>query len=331
MPSSTRACGCDEGVIDDRCAEERVVTTTWAQRRKDRVDDLAAGRSLTAEAWQRLRRDPVAITGAVLVGVFVLVALFSPWLAPHDAAESFPQLRDTLRPDSIPGPQPGFPLGSDQNGRDFYSRMILASRQTLFVGVFATLIGLVIGLVVGTVAGAFGGWVDTLLMRFTDVLLSVPSLLLAISIAALAARPSQTSVIIAVAIVGVPIFARLLRGSMLAQRESDHVIAATAMGVKRTPIVLRHMLPNAIGPVIVQATLTLATSILDAAALSFLGLGDADPSRAEWGLMLANAQRYLDVRPALAFYPAIAIILVALGFTLLGESLREALDPKGRR
>lgn len=307
------------------------MTTTWAQRRKDRIDDLGAGRSLTAEAWRRLRRNPVAIVGALLVGVFVLVALFAPMLAPHDAAEAFPELQEDLRPDAIPGAQPGFPLGSDQNGRDFYSRMILASRQTLFVGVFATLIGLAIGLVIGTVAGAVGGMVDTVLMRFTDVLLAVPSLLLAISIAALAARPSQTTVIIAVAIVSVPVFARLLRGSMLQQRNSDHVVAATAMGVRRVPIMLRHMLPNAISPVIVQATLTLATSILDAAALSFLGLGDADPARAEWGLMLANAQRYLDVRPSLAFYPAVAIILVALGFTLLGESLREALDPKGRR
>jgi peptide/nickel transport system permease protein len=307
------------------------VTTTWAQRRKGRIDDLSAGRSLTAEAFRRLRRNPVAITGAVLVGAFVLVAVFAPVLAPHGAAESFPALRENLRPDTIPGPQPGFPLGSDQNGRDFFSRMLLASQQTLFVGVFATVIGLVVGVVIGTVAGAFGGWADTLLMRFVDVLLSVPSLLLAISIAALAARPSQTTVIIAVAIVSVPIFARLLRGSMLAQRESDHVVAATALGVKRPAVVLRHMLPNAIGPVIVQATLTLAASILDAAALSFLGLGDADPGRAEWGLMLAQAQSYLEVRPALAFYPAIAIIVVALGFTLLGESLREALDPKGRR
>ena len=209
--------------------------------------------------------------------------------------------------------------------------MILASQQTLLVGVFATLIGLAVGLVIGTVAGAFGGWVDTLLMRFTDVLLAIPSLLLAISVAALAASASQTTVIIAVAVVSVPIFARLLRGSMLAQRHADHVVAVTALGVRRPAVVLRHMLPNAIGPVIVQATLTLATSILDAAALSFLGLGDADPGRAEWGLMLSQAQTYLDVRPALAFYPAAAIILVALGFTLLGESLREALDPKGRR
>jgi peptide/nickel transport system permease protein len=307
------------------------MTTTWAERRKARIDDLSGGRSLTSEAFRRLRRDPVAIVGGVIVGTFVVIAALAPLLAPHGPAEAFPQLQENLRPGNIPGAQPGFPLGSDQLGRDFLSRMILASQQTLLVGVLATLIGLAVGVVIGTVAGAFGGWVDTLLMRVTDVLLAIPSLLLAISVAALAASPSQTTVIIAVAIVGVPIFARLLRGSMLSQRNSDHVIAATALGVKRPAVVLRHMLPNAIGPVIVQATLTLATAILDAAALSFLGLGDADPGRAEWGLMLAQAQTYLDVRPALAFYPAVSIIAVALGFTLLGESLREALDPKGRR
>jgi peptide/nickel transport system permease protein len=307
------------------------MTTTWAERRKARIDDLSAGRSLGSEAFRRLRRDPVAIAGAVIVGLFVVVAALAPLIAPHGPAEAFPQLQQNLRPGSIPGPQDGFPLGSDQLGRDFFSRLILAAQQTLLVGVLATLIGLAAGIVIGALAGAFGGWVDTLLMRITDVLLAIPSLLLAVSVAALAASPSQTTVIIAVAIVGVPIFARLLRGSMLAQRESDHVVAATALGVKRSAVVLRHMLPNAIGPVIVQATLTLATSILDAAALSFLGLGDADPGRAEWGLMLAQAQTYLDVRPALAFFPAAAIIVVALGFTLLGESLREALDPKGRR
>jgi len=304
--------------------------STLLKRKKTRIDDLG-GRSLTADALVRLRRNPVAIVGAVIIGLFVLISIFAPLIAPHDAGAVFPELQRTLRPDSIPGSMPGFPLGSDQNGRDFFSRLILASRQTLIVGVLATLIGLVFGVVIGALAGAFGGWVDTVLMRVTDVLLSIPSLLLAISIAALAARPSQTTVIIAVALVNVPIFARLLRGAMLAQRDSDHVLAATSLGVKRSAIVVRHMLPNALGPVIVQATLTLATSILDAAALSFLGLGDGDPARAEWGLMLANAQAYLDVRPALAFYPAVAIILVALGFTLLGEAMREAIDPKGRR
>ncbi|ANY06485.1 ABC transporter permease [Pseudonocardia sp. HH130630-07] len=302
----------------------------YSRRRRDKIDETA-GRSLTADALIRLRRSPTAIVGAVLVGLFVLISVFAPLIAPHDPAQAFPELLDGLRPGTIPGPQDGFPLGSDQNGRDEFSRLVLASRQTLLVGVLATLLGLSVGVLIGAVAGALGGWVDTVLMRVTDVLLSIPSLLLAISIAALAARPSQGTVIVAVALVNVPIFARLLRGSMLAQRESDHVLAATALGVRRRAIVLRHMIPNAVGPVIVQATLTLATAILDAAALSFLGLGDADPARAEWGLMLASAQPFLDVRPALAFYPAIAIIVVALGFTLLGESLREALDPKGRR
>jgi len=305
--------------------------TTWGARRKARIDGLAAGRSLTAEAFARLRRNPVAITGAVIVGVFLVVAALAPLIAPHGATDVFPELQRELRPGHIPGPQPGFPLGSDDLARDFYSRMILGAQQTLAVGVVATLIGLVVGIVIGLLAGAFGGWVDTVLMRVTDVLLAIPSLLLAISVAALAPSPSQTTIIIAVAIVNVPIFARLLRGTMLAQRESDHVVAVTALGVRRRAVVLRHMLPNAIGVVIVQATLTLATSILDAAALSFLGLGDADPARAEWGLMLARAQPYLEFRPGLAFWPAIAIIIVALGFTLLGESLREALDPKGRR
>jgi peptide/nickel transport system permease protein len=303
--------------------------------RRRRVDELAetaeGGTSLTADALRRMARNPVAITGAVIVAVFVLLAVLAPWIAPKDPYTAFGVLKAQLRADTIPGPQPGFPLGSDEFGRDFLSRLIIGAQQSLVVGVMATLIGLGIGMAIGGLAGALGGWTDTLLMRLTDVMLSVPSLLLAISIAALARQSSQWTVIIAVAMVSVPIFARLLRGSMLAQRSSDHVLAATALGVRRSTIVLRHMLPNSVGPVIVQATLTLATSIIDAAALSFLGLGDPDPARAEWGLMLGNAQRYLDVRPELAFYPAIAIIVVALGFTLLGESMREALDPKNRR
>jgi peptide/nickel transport system permease protein len=309
--------------------------TSLLNIRKRRVDELAetaeGGTSLTADALRRMARNPVAITGAVIVALFVLLAVFAPWIAPKDPYTAFAVLKAQLRADTIPGPQPGFPLGSDEFGRDLLSRLIIGAQQSMVVGVMATLIGLGIGMVIGGLAGALGGWTDTLLMRLTDVMLSVPSLLLAISIAALARQSSQWTVIIAVAMVSVPIFARLLRGSMLSQRASDHVLAATALGVRRSTIVFRHMLPNSVGPVIVQATLTLATSIIDAAALSFLGLGDPDPARAEWGLMLGNAQRYLDVRPELAFYPAIAIIVVALGFTLLGESMREALDPKNRR
>ncbi len=328
------------------------------KRRKQRIDDLAAtsapsgtagtasgsvavldagsvdeapGVSLIASAWRRLRRDPVFLIGATITVLFVVLAFVSPWIAPHDPAARLliDQVRQQTNP--IPGPQPGFPLGADNVGRDLLSRLLVGSRQTLIVGVFATLFGLIGGLTLGTLAGALGGWVDSLVMRSVDVLLSIPSLLLAVSIAALASRPSQWTVIIAIAVVQVPIFARLLRGSMLAQRASDHVLAARALGVRRKAIIFRHMLPNAIGPVIVQATLVVATSIIDAAALSFLGLGNPDDSKPEWGAMLGNAQRYIYDNPHLAFYPAMCIVLVALGFTLMGESLRQALDPKSRK
>ncbi|MFC7550557.1 ABC transporter permease [Plantactinospora sp. GCM10030261] len=307
-------------------------------RKKARLEELAqasadkGGVSLLRDALRRLRRNPVAIVGAVIVGLFVLVAIFAPLIAPHDPVQRFPELTSKLRVDDIPGAQPGFPLGSDPLGRDFASRLIYGSQQTLLVGVLATLIGLALGVLFGALAGALGGWVDVILMRITDVMLALPGLLLAITLVAVASRSSQWTVIFAVAIVNVPIFARLLRGSMLAQRESDHVLAARALGVKERNIVLRHMLPNSMTAVIVQSTLTFAVAILDAAALSFLGLGDPDINRAEWGLMLGvDGQRYFEVRPELAYFPALAIIVVALGFTLLGEAMREAIDPKNRR
>jgi peptide/nickel transport system permease protein len=308
-----------------------------ASRRRDKIDALVAtttdtsrGVSLLGDAVRRLARNPVAIVGAVIVLLFVLMAIFAPLIAPKDPSVRY--LIDEIRQNTPLPAREGFPLGTDQEGRDLLSRVIAGARQSLIVGVMATLIGLVIGMIIGGLAGALGGWVDSVLMRLTDILLSIPGLLLAISIAALAAQPSQWTVIIAVSIVNVPIFARLLRGSMLALRNADHVLAARALGVKEKQVVFRHMLPNAVSPVIVQATLTLATSILDAAALSFLGLGDPDPNRAEWGAMLGEGARvYFDVAPAMTLYPGLAIVMVALGFTLLGESLREALDPKNRR
>ncbi|MGH3349189.1 MAG: ABC transporter permease [Nocardioides sp.] len=316
--------------------------------KKARIDTLAAsvaevevaeagtvkdtgGESLLAGAWRRLRRNPIFLIGLTITTLFVLLAIISPWLAPWDPAAQ--PLIDKVERQSnpVPGPEPGFPLGADNRGRDLLSRLLVGSQQTLVVGVLATLIGLSGGLVLGTLAGAFGGWVDALVMRIVDVMLSIPGLLLAFSLAALAARPSQWTVIIAIAVVQIPIFARLLRGSMLAQRHSDHVLAARALGVRPVSIVLRHMLPNSMGPVIVQSTLVVATSIIDAAALSFLGLGNPDDRRPEWGQMLGASQQYLNEHPHLAFWPAGCIIAVALGFTLMGESLREALDPKTRR
>jgi peptide/nickel transport system permease protein len=312
--------------------------TATAGNRRERIDALAAragalpegdgGVSLVKSAYRRLRRNPVAILGALIVVVFLLVALFAPWLAPKDPyAQS---LLSEVRQGSIPGPRAGYPLGVDQLGRDLLSRLIYGARQSLLIGVVATVLGSFVGLVLGVLAGAFGGWVDTVIMRFVDILLSVPGLLMAISISVLLGQ-NQVSLMIAIAVTQIPVFARLLRGSMLVQRDRDYAVAAQALGVKRRKIVLSHVLPNSLSPVIVQATLSLATAIIEAAALSFLGLGDPDISRPEWGAMLASAQSVLSVRPQLAIYPALCIIVVALGFTLLGESLREALDPKFRR
>jgi peptide/nickel transport system permease protein len=315
-----------------------VTPMSYTQRRKERIDTLAAGSvddtpgvSLIVSAWRRLRRNPVFLIGATITVLFVVLAVISPWIAPYDPAAA--PLLDKVRPQSnpVPGPEPGFPLGGDDRGRDLLSRLLVGSRQTLLVGVLATLFGFVGGLVLGIVAGAIGGSTDAFVMRVVDVMLSIPSLLLAFTIAALAAQPSQTTLIIAIAIIQVPIFARLLRGSMLAQRGSDHVLAARALGVRQRAVVFRHMLPNSLGPVIVQATLVLAVAIIDAAALSFLGLGNPDDRQPEWGQMLGRSQEFFYDHPHLAVYPALCIIVVALGFTLMGESLREALDPKTRR
>jgi peptide/nickel transport system permease protein len=311
------------------------MVSTFARARKQRIDALVnaddEGSSLLKDAWSRLRSSPLFWVGAVIVGLFLVLAIIGPWIAPHDPGAQLLIGQTSRARNAIAPPQDGFPLGGDTQGRDLLSRMIVGARQTLLVGILATAIGLIGGLILGLLAGAFGGWVDTVVMRIVDVMLSIPSLLLAISIGVLFTNPNLTSVIIAVSIPQIPVFARLLRGQMLAQRESDHVLAARALGVKRGQIVFRHMLPNSISPVIVQATLVVATSILDAAALSFLGLGSQDVSAPEWGQMLGEAQGSIDSHPQLAFWPAGAIIIVVLGFTLLGEALREAIDPKNRR
>lgn len=289
---------------------------------------LDEGGSLRKDAWRQLRRDPVALVGFALIAFFVLVAVFAPWIAPY-APTDFPG-RGTVTPTNIPGPSADYWFGLDQLGRDEFSRVVFGARQSLLVGVVALLLGMVGGLGLGLLAGAFGGWVDAVIMRFVDIMLAIPGLLMAIGIAALLGASLQ-SVMIAIAVINVPIFARLLRGQMLGQRESDYVLAATSLGIRRRAIVLGHVVPNSMSPVIVQATLTLATAIIEAAGLSFLGLGSPNPGVPEWGRMLADTQRFLASAPHLAFFPGVAIVIAALGFTLLGERLREALDPKYRR
>ncbi|MFC4337275.1 ABC transporter permease [Salininema proteolyticum] len=313
---------------------------------KDRIDALVAKHtrarsqisgSLIKQSLHRMRRSPMAITGGVIVVVFVVLALLGPIVAPYDpSAQNWAD--EAFRNQNIfPGPRADNWFGVDHLGRDQFSRMLHGARQTLLVGIVAAALGFCIGAVLGGTAaamkilgGRMGERVDSFIMRFVDMMLAIPSLLLALSIAALMGA-SLTTVMIAVGAAQVPIFARLLRGSMLAQSGSEYVLAATAVGVKKPRIIMSHVFPNALGPVIVQGTLTLATAIIEAAALSYLGLGNPDKSLPEWGTMLAETQDYLLYAPGLALPPALGIIITALGFTLLGEAMRESLDPKLRR
>jgi peptide/nickel transport system permease protein len=280
-----------------------------------------------ADARQRLLRSPSSVIGLILIGLFVFVAVFAPLLAPYEPGD---QNLSVIRPGVYPGPSAEHLLGVDQLGRDILSRIIYGARTSLVIGLVSLGFGAVVGLTIGSLAGAFGGPTDTVLMRLMDMMLAIPGLLLAIGVAAAIGR-GLTAVMIAIGVVNVPVFARLLRSSMLSQRESDYVLAARSLGVKRGRIVVGHIIPNSIAPVIVAATLALATAIIDAAGLAFLGLGSADPGVAEWGRMLAETQSFLQNAPHAAIFPGLAIIISCLGFYLLGEGLREALDPKFRR
>ncbi|MFC7014464.1 ABC transporter permease [Streptomyces viridiviolaceus] len=291
--------------------------------------------SLTRSAWRRFKRNPAAITGAVIVLCFVAVAVCAPVLTPYEPASV--EWADEVTLDSGPEPNSAHLLGLDRFGSDLWTQMVYGARTSLVLGLVSTVIGLTVGAVLGAMSGGFatvgGRWgrrVDNILMRLVDIMLSVPSLLVAISIAAVLGANSW-SVILAVGAAQVPFFARLLRGSMLGQSGEDYVVAAHALGLRKRQIVVGHILPNSVGPTIVQATLSLATAIIEVASLSFLGLGESDPAVAEWGRMLVAAQDRFDVAPQLALYPGIAIAVTALGFTLLGETMREALDPRSRR
>ncbi|WP_199545791.1 ABC transporter permease [Streptomyces sp. N35] len=318
------------------------MTTSTKTNKIDRLAELTAGGDATSggslwrEAFRRLKASKMAIIGAVVIGIFIVVAIVGPWVAPYSPkaltwrSEVFPNRGQFV------GARGENWFGLDHLGRDLFSRFLVGARQTLLVGVVSMLIGLIVGAVIGaasgaaaTLGGAAGRKIDTVVMRFIDMMLALPSLLLAVSIAAVMGQ-SLTTVMIAVGVVQIPIFARLLRGSMLAQGSKDYVLAATSLGIRKRRIVVTQILPNSLSPVIVQATLSLATAIIEAAALSYLGLGNPDPATPEWGVMLSQAQNFFDNAPMMAVYPAVGIIITALGFTLLGEAMREALDPKLR-
>jgi peptide/nickel transport system permease protein len=281
---------------------------------------------LWSDAWYRLRRNPGAIAGFVIIAAVVVIAIFAPLVAPFGPRE---QNLAALRGGCCPGPSAEHWFGLDELGRDEFSRIIYGARYSLLIGVVSVSVGFVFGSLLGAISGFFGGVVDTLIMRITDIWLTIPGFLMAIGIVAVLG-PGLTQIMIAIGVINIPLFARLLRGAVLAQRENDFVLAARSVGVPRYQVLGAHIVPNAISPVIVQGTLALATAIIDAAGLGFLGLGPQDPSTPEWGTMLTNTVRFLQTAPHLAIIPGVAIVITAISINLIGDGLREALDPKLR-
>ena len=282
------------------------------------------GTSLWRDAARRLMRNPAALVGLFLICTFVFVAVFAPLISPYSPLDG--TIVNRFKP-----PGPTHLLGTDLQGRDILSRILWGARSSLWVGVMSVSVGLTIGITYGAISGYVGGWLDFWMMRVVDIILSLPGLLLTITIV-LFLGPGLNTIALAIAIENVPIFARLVRSSILALKETDFVLAARSMGASGPRILLQHVMPNALTPVIVQGTLALATAIVDAAGLGYLGFGPQDPATPEWGTMLTDTQRYLTSGAAYtALFPGIAIILAVLGFNLLGDGLREALDPRLKR
>jgi peptide/nickel transport system permease protein len=281
---------------------------------------------LWRDAFHRILRNPGAIVGFTMVALLVFIALFAPLIAPYDPIE---QNLDLVANGCCPGPSREHLLGVDDLGRDELSRLIYGARYSLLIGVVAVTVGLSAGLLLGAIAGYFRR-TDGLIMRVMDIMLAIPGFLMAIGIVALFGEGGLLQVMIAIGVVNIPIFTRLMRGSIIAQRDNDYVLAARSVGVPNRKILASHIVPNAISPVIVAATLALATAIIDAAGLGFLGLGPQDPATPEWGTMLTGTVRYLQTAPFLAIFPGIAIVIAVMGFNLIGDAMREALDPKLR-
>ncbi len=272
------------------------------------------------ELWQRFARNRLAVVGLGVIIFFVLVAIFAPLLAPYDPIEQ-------SLPDQLKSPSWSHPLGTDEFGRDLLSRVIVGSRVSLMVGVLATLIGGTGGVLLGLAAGYYRR-ADNILMRLMDILLAFPSIILAIAIIAILG-PSLMNVMIAVGVNSIPLYSRLVRSTTLSVKEKEFVEAARAAGANDSRLVLRHILPNCLSPIIVYSTLRLGTAILSASILSFLGLG-IQPPDPEWGAMVNAGRGWLRDAPHIATFPGIAIFLVVMGFNMFGDGLRDVLDPRMR-
>ncbi|HEV8674424.1 MAG TPA: ABC transporter permease [Methylomirabilota bacterium] len=285
--------------------------------------ERVAGRAetLVGDAWRRFRRNRLAVVGLLVVGALVATALFAPWLSPYD-----PGKQSLVEKRARPGGK--YLLGADEFGRDILSRVIYGTRVALLVGTLSVAIAVGLGVVLGSLAGYAGGWVDAAIMRAIEVLLAFPYLLLAIAVVS-ALGPGAPNTTIAVGIWGTPPVTRIVRGAVLALKETEYVRAARALGASSLALVGRHILPNILPTVIVYATLFMANAILVEAALSFLGLG-VQPPTPSWGLMVSTGRDFLLIAPHIATIPGLAIMVAVLGFILLGDGLRDALDPRLR-
>lgn len=273
------------------------------------------------ETLRRLLRSPSAVAGLVIVGLLLLAGIFAPLLTPYDPTRQ--DLRQVLQDPSL-----SHPLGTDQLGRDVLSRILHGARLTLFIGAFAVGLGAAVGVPLGIISGYYRGPVDLIIQRVMDLMLSFTSFLLALTLVALLGV-GLINVVVAVGISTIPRFARLVRSSVLSIREVSYIEASVALGARDARVLRRHVLPNSLAPVIVQATLSMGSTILTAAGLGFLGLG-VQPPTPEWGAMLGEGRNYIFTQPSVTTFPGLAIFLAVIGFNLLGDGLRDALDPQLR-
>jgi peptide/nickel transport system permease protein len=282
------------------------------------VSDVGVARPLRKDVWRRFRRNRLAMVGLVLLVALVLLAVFAPLVAPYSITERTSEFRQPPSADHW--------FGTDRIGRDVFSRVVHGARVSLKVGIAATVVSLVIGILAGAIAGFFGGILDTVIMRFTDAFLAIPYVILAIAIATVIGR-GENSVIIVLGLTGWLAICRIVRSSFLALKRLEYVEAATAIGASRFRIVFRHILPNALQPIIVYGTIAVGSAILAEAALSFLGVGAVPPTPA-WGLMVQEGRGDLVNAPHLLFFPGGAIFLTVLSLVFVGDGLRDALDAK---
>ncbi len=289
-------------------------------------------RTPLGDTLRKLRRHRSFRVGALLLLFLVLVAIFAEVIAPYDPTRPLRDVRRRAAPCihllGCPAAEAEHWMGIDGNSRDLFSRIVFGARLSLQIGFATTFFAILIGVFIGGLAGYAGGWVDNGLMRVMDILLAFPGLLLAIAVVAVLGT-NLINALLAIAVVSIPIYARLFRSTVLGTKEQEYVTAARSVGAHSRRLLLRHILPNALTPIIVAGTLGIATVILDAAALSFLGLG-AQPPQAEWGLMLGEERNSVFNAPHLVFFPGIAIMITVLAFNLIGDGLRDALDPRLR-